>query len=125
MARTGGGYGGSQHKDVKAWKTEPKPKAIDPASVSTIGVSTQFKKPALEMGPGYRQSAMPPTGIPNATKGPAGAGPGGFGRTIYKSGSQMQYGPTAPSAVNRAPDPSGTGTRVRDILKDFGPERGR
>src|SRR5262249_34143151 len=85
---TGGGYASRQHKDVKAWKTEPKSKAIDPASVATIGVSKQFKKPPLEMGQGYQTGPQQSTGIANARRGPAGAGPGGFGRTIYASGSQ-------------------------------------
>jgi hypothetical protein len=108
---TGGGYKSVQHKDMRAgWKTEPKPKAIDPASVSTLGMSTQFKKPDLVSGPGYRTGPQQSTGIGNARKGPAGAGPGGMGRTIYKSGSQS---PTPPAREI----PKG-----RDTLAEFGPE---
>lgn len=107
----------------KAWKTEPKSKAIDPASVSTIGVSTQFKEPNLEMGPGFRGSQMQPTGM-KGTYNAKTSGPGSL-RTTYPSGAQSQYGSPAPNAVNRAPDPSATGSRGKDIISGFGPERGR
>src|SRR6516162_6407190 len=94
---TGGGYGSRQASNVKASaKVEPKSRAINPASVATLGISTQFRKPNLEMGPGYTTKAQGDTGIANSKKGPAGAGPGGYGRTIYASGSQGQHGPVNP-----------------------------
>ena len=108
---TGGGYGSRQASNVKASaKVEPKSRAINPASVATLGVSTQFKKPELEMGPGYTTKAQGDTGIANSVKGPSGAAPGGMGRTIYRSGSQS---PTPP-AREMAPG--------RNTLAEYGPE---
>jgi hypothetical protein len=90
MARTGGGYGSKQHVDVRAGqKVEPKASAVSPAAVNQMGVSTAFKKEELFQGPTLQQGKMPPTGIANAVKGPPGAAPGGYGRTIYGSGSQL------------------------------------
>jgi hypothetical protein len=109
--KSGGGYNAKVTSSVKASaKVEPRSRAIDPASVSTLGISTQFKKPNLEMGPGYTTKPQPSTGIANARKGPAGAGPGGMGRTIYKSGSQS---PT-PAAKEM---PAG-----RNTLAEYGPD---
>ena len=85
---TGGGYGSAKHVEAKGYKTEPKPRAANVAGVAQQGVSTAFKKEPLFNGPGYSTRPQGDTGIANATKGLAGAGPGGFGRTIYASGSQ-------------------------------------
>jgi hypothetical protein len=109
---TGGGYGSAKHKDMKAGaKVEPKARAINPTSVSTLGISTAFKKPDLEVGSGYTTKPQPPTGIANSVKGPAGAGPGGMGRTIYKSGSQ------SPTPAPREMEP-GRGFDERPNLKN-------
>src|SRR5262245_24295320 len=84
---SGGGYNCKVTSSKKAsWKTEPKSKAIDTAAGSTMGISTAFKKPSLEMGPGYTTKAMPATGLRGtynaATQGPSSQ------RTVYKAGSQ-------------------------------------
>jgi hypothetical protein len=90
--KSGGGITSNQLKQSKAYKTEPKPHAMSPAGVAQQGMATAFKKEPLEAGPGYRTGPQQPTGIAGARKGPAGAGPGGMGRTIYASGSQMMHG---------------------------------
>ena len=80
-------------------KVEPKPHAANVEGVGQIGLQHAFKpKPMLE-GPGYTTKPQGDTGIAGARQGPAGAGPGGMGRTIYRSGSQ---GPT-PAASEMAP----------------------
>jgi len=61
---TGGGI--SSNKTVQSrsgYKVEPKARAINPASVSTLGISTQFKKPNLEMGKGYSPKPQGDTGL--------------------------------------------------------------
>ena len=92
MARTilsGGGANSRVAKNSQSGqKVEPRSTAINPAGVSQRDVSTAFRKEPVEIGPGYSTKAMPATGIAGARQGPAGAGPGGMGRTIYKSGSQ-------------------------------------
>jgi hypothetical protein len=121
MKLTGGGIQGNKTVQSRSSvKVEPKPHAISPAGVAQQGMATQFRKEELRQGPGYKQGPSPNTGIPG-TYNAATQGPGSM-RAIYKSGSQSQYGPSAPGAVNQAPDPSATGTRGRDILSDFGPE---
>jgi hypothetical protein len=85
----GGGYGSRQHTDKKAGqKVEPVTHKGNVAGVAQTGLSHAFKPGPMTQGKGYEPSKMGPTGIANASKGPAGAGPGGMGRTIYKSGSQ-------------------------------------
>ena len=118
---TGGGYGSKPVSKVYKPKVEPKANRANVAGVAQQGMATGFTKKPVIQGKGYEPSKMGPTGVPgyfNAAK----AGPGS-GRTIMRSGSQSQYGPTAPSAVNRAPDPSATGTRGRDILSEFSKDR--
>ena len=126
MARTimsGGGYNSRNVNHGYEPKTEPKTHRGNVAGVAQQGMSTHFRKEPITQGKGYEPKAMPASGVPgyyNAAK----EGPGS-GRTIYKSGGQHQYGSPAPNAVNKAPDPSATGTIGRDILRDYGPERGR
>jgi hypothetical protein len=92
---TGGGIQGSKVVQSKsAGKVEPKAKAVNPASTAQLGMSVQFKKPNLEMGPGYTPKSQGATGIAGARQGPSGAAPGGMGRTIFPSGSQS---PTPPA----------------------------
>jgi|SRR5215813_8191453 len=107
---TGGGYGSRNVSHRREPKTAPKPTAINPAGVSQRDVSTAFRKEKVEVGPGYSPQAMPGTGIPHARQGPAGAGPGGGGRTIYQSGSQSPTPPAEPMPARR------------EILGAFGPE---
>jgi hypothetical protein len=123
---TGGGYNSRQVSHRHEPKTEPETHKGNPAGVAQQGMAVQFKKEPVQQGPhtGYEPGKVGATGIAGATKGPAGAGPGGYGRTIYRSGSQMQHGPVAKGETNRAPDVPGTAPG-RDILSDYGPERRR
>ena len=107
--KSGGGINSNKTvQSQSAWKVEPKPRAVSVPAVAQLGRSEQFKKPNLEMGPGYSTKPMGSTGIAGARKGHEGAGPGGGGRTIYAKGSQS---PTpAPREI-----PKG-----HDILNDYG-----
>jgi hypothetical protein len=108
---TGGGYGSDKHVEARKGKQEPVTHKANVEGVGQVGLQHAFKpKPMLE-GKGYEPSKMGPTGIANATKGPQGAGPGGMGRTIYKSGSQ------APTPVAREMEP-GRGFDERPNLKN-------
>ena len=108
---SGGGIKSNKTVQSKSgYKVEPKPQAGNVAGVAQQGRATAFKKEPLIQGKGYETGPMPATGIANATKGPAGAGPGGMGRTIYKSGSQS---PTPPAREM----PAG-----RNTLAEFGPD---
>jgi hypothetical protein len=106
--KSGGGIQSNKLVQSQKWKQEPKPKAVNPASAAQLGRSEQFRKPPLEQGKGYETKPMAATGIANARKGPAGAAPGGMGRTIYRSGSQ------SPTPAPRAIGPT------RDTLSEFG-----
>ena len=109
--KSGGGISSNKVVQSKSGgKVEPRSTAIDPAGVSQRDVSTPFRKTPVEIGPGYNPGKMAATGIANARQGPPGAGPGGFGRTIYKSGSQS---PTPPAREM----PAG-----RDTLAEYGPD---
>jgi hypothetical protein len=108
---SGGGINSNKTVQSKSgYKVEPKARAMSPEAVGQQGASLAFARKPLERGPGYTTKPMPSTGIANAVKGPAGAGPGGFGRTIYKSGSQS---PTPPAREM----PAG-----RQILSEYGPD---
>src|SRR5262249_20895172 len=108
---SGGGLNSNKVVQSRSgYKVEPRTTAIDPAGVSQRDVSTAFRKTLVEVGPGYSPGKMPATGIANARQGPLGAGPGGFGRTIYKSGSQS---PTPPAREM----PAG-----RNTLAEYGPD---
>ena len=111
--KSGGGITSNKLVQSQKWKQEPKPKAVSVPAAAQLGRSEQFTKGPLETGPGYSTKPMAATGIANARKGPEGAGPGGMGRTIYKSGSQS---PTPPAR----PMPEG-----RNTLREFGPERSK
>ena len=71
-------------------------------------------------GRGYEPKKEGSAGIANAYKGPAGAAPGGFGRTIYPTGSQLTHGPVNPGAAhNPRHDYPGT-TPGRNTLLEYG-----
>jgi hypothetical protein len=108
QVKSGSGYTSNKLVQSKGYETEPKSKAIDPASVSTLGVSTQFKKPDLVSGAGYQPKPMPETGS-RGTYNSAAQGPGSL-RTTYRSGSQQAT--PAPTDM-----PSG-----RDTMSEYGPE---
>ena len=116
MVRVKSGGGISMNKVVQSrsgQKVEPKTQAGNQAGAAQTGLSHQFKPEPMFQGKGYEPKAMGSTGIANARQGPAGAGPGGMGRTIYRSGSQ---GVTPPATEM----PKG-----HDILSDYGPEKRR
>jgi len=109
--KSGGGITSNKYTTSKSGqKVEPKSRAMSPEAVGQQGAALAFARKPLEQGPGYTPGKMAATGIANAHKGPAGAGPGGYGRTIYKSGSQS---PT-PVAHGMAPG--------RDTMAEYGPE---
>ena len=112
--KSGGGIQGNKVVQSKSgWKTEPIPHKASPAGAAQQGMAVQFRKEPLQQGRGYEPAKQGDTGIANARQGPAGAGPGGMGRTIYKSGSQS---PTPPAREM----PPG-----RDTLAEYGPEKRR
>jgi hypothetical protein len=119
--KSGGGITSNKcHTSRAGVKVEPKAQKANPAGVGQQGMATAFKKEPVIQGKGYEPKAMPATGVPGYFNS-AKAGPGS-GRTIMKSGSQSQYGKPPQGETNRAPDPSATGTRGREILGQFGPE---
>jgi hypothetical protein len=96
--KSGGGI--SSNKTVQSrsgYKVEPKSSAINPASVSTLGISTAFKKPPLEMGKGYASKPQGDTGL-RGTYNPDASGRGSL-RTTFKAGSQS----ATPAAKEMAP----------------------
>jgi len=107
--RSGGGINSKQTVQSRSgYKVEPKARAANVAGVAQMGLSHAFKPEPMLQGKGYEPKSMGDTGIANAHKGPAGAGPGGMGRTIYRSGSQS---PTPPAREM---------PRGRDTLAEFG-----
>jgi hypothetical protein len=108
---SGGGITSNKYKTSKGGqKVEPVTHRGNPAGVGQQGAALAFKREPITQGKGYEPAKIGPTGIANASKGPAGAGPGGMGRTIYRSGSQS---PTPP-AHEIAPG--------RNTLAEYGPE---
>jgi hypothetical protein len=85
---SGGGYNSRVVKHDRKGKQEPVTHKGNVAGVAQQGMALAFKRSPITQGKGYEPKPMGSTGIANATKGPAGAGPGGYGRTIYGSGSQ-------------------------------------
>jgi hypothetical protein len=120
---TGGGIQGNKVKQSRSgYKVNPVANKASPAGAGQLGAAVQFRKePLIQQGKGYNPPGVGDTGITNARQGPAGAGPGGGGRTIYAHGSQAMHGKPAQGVVNKAPDvPASAPTR--DILSQFGPE---
>jgi hypothetical protein len=108
---SGGGITSNKYKTSKAGqKVEPVTHKANVAAVAQQGMAVQFEKEPLTQGKGYEPKVMGSTGIANASKGPAGAGPGGGGRTIYAKGSQ------SPNAPTREMSPG------RDTLSEYGPD---
>ena len=124
-ARSGGGITSNKYTKSKAGgKVEPRPHAVSVETAAQQGLALGFVRKPLVAGPGYSQGPMPATGVAGYKK-PDIAGPGS-GRTIYKTGSQMQYGAANPGVRDTAPDVPGASTKgARDILSAYGPERGR
>src|SRR6516162_2712998 len=124
--RSGGGLTSNKLVTAKAGqKVEPRSRAIAPEAASSIGKAAAGYRPPLitQGGRGYQSEPMPPKGVGNATKRPDVPSPGS-GRTIYRTGSQMQYGNPVQGSRSSAPDVPGT-TPGKDILNDYGPNRRR
>jgi len=110
--QSGGGITSNKYKISKSGqKVEPVTHKGNVSGVAQQGEALAFKRSPITQGKGYEPSKMGPTGIANASKGPAGAGPGGMGRTIYKSGSQ------SPTPVATGMEP-GRGFDERPNLKN-------
>src|SRR6516165_11747370 len=93
--QSGGGITSNKYKTSKGGqKVEPTTHRGNVAGVAQQGMAVALKKEPITQGKGYEPAKMGNTGIANSVKGPSGAGPGGMGRTIYKSGSQSPT-PTA------------------------------
>jgi hypothetical protein len=122
-ARSGGGITSNKYVTGKYGKVEPKAKAMSVERVAQFGEAIAgFRAPNLIEGRGYEPQPCGPTGIGRATRGGPGPGPGGGNRITYGAGSQGLYQPVAKGQTNRSPDPSSTGSRGRDIIREFGPD---
>jgi hypothetical protein len=122
MPRIVSGSGINSNKVVqskKGQKVEPTSHRANVAGVAQQGLATQFRKEPLEQGRGYEPKEVGATGAPGQYNS-ASVGPGSQ-RTVYRSGSQSQYGLVAQGQVNGAPDPPSTAPG-RDILSDYGRE---
>jgi hypothetical protein len=113
--KSGGGYDSNKLVTGKYGKQEPRSLAQNVDAVAQQGRTIDFNRKPLVAGQGYQ---------PYGPKNHNVQGPGA-GRTVYKSGSQNQWGPANPGSRDNAPDPSATGNRGRDIISEFGPERKR
>jgi hypothetical protein len=88
-------------------KVEPKPQAVNPASVSQLGEALGFKPEPMFVGKGYA--------TPQGPKDNLVSGPGG-GRVLYgQSGVQGQHGPAVPGSHR-----PGAG---KDILSEYGKDK--
>jgi hypothetical protein len=112
---SGGGYGSRPHRDVRAPKSEPKPRAMSPGAVNQFGAKVGDHTTDKRSSSGYRGEELvrgkgytPPVGPTDNVKA---VGVGG-GRKIYACGGQGVQG-----EVNR-----GQSTPKRDILSEYGPE---
>ena len=111
----GGGYGSRVHRDVRAPKVEPRPRAVHPGGVAqlgnkqgshvTRGQDSSYRGDPFYRGKGYATPQGPTDNV-------AAVGCGG-GRKVYASGSQGMTGNVAPG---NAP------AKNRDILSDYGPD---
>jgi hypothetical protein len=111
----GGGYGSRQHREVRAPKVEPRPRAVHPGGVGqlgnkqgdhiTRGGSSGYRGDPFYRGKGYATPQGPTDNV-------AAVGCGG-GRKVYASGSQGMTGNVAPGNP-----PAQRG----DILSQYGPD---
>jgi len=117
-AKSGGGITSNKLRQVYEPKTEPRAHKVNVDAAAMQGLTLGYERKPRD-GKGYSQGPMPPTGIGNSYKKPDVPAPGS-GRTIYRTGSQMQHGPANPGHVSHAPDPPATRTTGRDILSAYG-----
>ena len=129
----GGGYGSLKVREKRESSRErPKVRAANPSAIADWGAhrgnhvtgesgrNVPFKQEKL-YSPGFQPCEF---GNTKALEGSGkGARPGGGNRTLYgKSGTQQQYGPSAPAAKDYSVDVPAT-KPGRDILNQYGPER--
>jgi hypothetical protein len=89
----------NKHRDVRAPKAEPRPRAINPSAVAQLGEHVGDKITHVKGSTGYRGEPLvrgsgysPPQG---PTDNVAACGVGG-GRKVYASGSQGTQGSVYP-----------------------------
>ena len=123
--RSGGGATGNKVKNVReATRERPRVRAANPSMVSDWGAhrgshvtgeggrNEVFKQEKL-YSPGFQPCEF---GNSKALEGAgSGAKPGGGKRTIYKTGYQSQYGPSAPAAKDYSVDVPATAPSQRSL----------
>jgi len=121
----GGGYGSLKVREKReATRERPKVRAASPGVVSAWGEhlgnhvtgeggrNVPFKQEKL-YSPGFQPCEF---GNSKALEGAgSGAKPGGGKRTIYKTGYQSQYGPSAPAAKDYSVDVPATAPSQRSL----------
>ena len=123
----GGGYGSLKIREKRESSRErPKVRAANPSAVADWGAhrgnhvtgesgrDMPFKNEKLYAGPSFQPCEF---GNTKALEGAGkGARPGGGNRTLYgKSGTQQQYGSSAPAAKDYASDPPATARSERSL----------
>jgi hypothetical protein len=113
---SGGGYGSRNVRDVRAPKTEPRPRAVHPGGVGqlgqkqgshvTRGEESNYRGDPFYRGRGYATPVGPTDNV-------AACGVGG-GRKVYASGSQGTQGNVSPGNPPPVPD--------RHIIESYGPD---
>jgi hypothetical protein len=112
----GGGYGTRQHREVRAPKAEPRPRAVHPGGVAQLGNKqgshvTRGEDSSYRGDPFYRgKGYATPVGISDPVKA-VGVG---RGREVFKTGSQGMTGQPAPGNPPKVPD--------RHIIESYGPD---
>jgi hypothetical protein len=116
---SGGGYKMNKHRDTRAPKAEPRPRAINPSAVHQLGNMLGDHTTHSKTGTGYRGEELVRgkgySGPVGPTDNVKAVGVGG-GRTIYSCATQDQHG---------APAPGNPPAKNRDILGEYGPESKR
>jgi hypothetical protein len=121
----GGGYGSLKVREKReATRERPRVRAASPGVVSAWGEhlgnhvtgeggrSVPFKQEKL-YSPGFQPCDF---GNSKALEGSgSGARPGGGNRTVYRTGYQSQYGPSAPAAQDYSKDVPATAPSARSL----------
>jgi hypothetical protein len=97
-SNAGGGYGSRQVTHREAYKTEPKPRAVNPAGATQLGAA-QGNHSTVAQGPMKKQGASVPLYRGAGYSEPVGPTKAeccvGGGRTVHKTGTQSQHGPAS------------------------------
>jgi hypothetical protein len=97
---SGGGYGSTQHRDVRAPKVEPRAKGVNVGGAAQLGAAQGDHITGRMQSDRYRGEPLYGGGAYNPPVGPTSnmvSGPGG-GRRVYGCGSQSTYGSPAPGS---------------------------